>query len=109
MPGDGLPLFHWASTRRRRGLRFVRLRAVLLDSVRTALAKLIDSDNISIILLPHDERGMWSDVVLAKHLEERLGNEYAEEILVLDRLSALDTRSLCRSVDAVISGRMHLV
>ncbi|HXT87803.1 MAG TPA: polysaccharide pyruvyl transferase family protein [Trebonia sp.] len=81
----------------------------MLDAMTRALGTLIAEDSVSVVLIPHDERGVWSDEVLAERLAERLAGAYQEDTLALRRLPVFSTRRLCGSVDAVVSGRMHLL
>jgi len=79
-----------------------------LASFRSLLETLArDGDHL--LLAPHDYRRAVGDLDLMKALFDDLPADVrANARLVDERLSAAESKELCGSLDAVISGRMHL-
>jgi polysaccharide pyruvyl transferase WcaK-like protein len=82
----------------------------LLFSLEQALVQLKGKHGkLCYILVPHDFRIKNSDIELLKRLYERLTSTFTDDILFIDKpIMASEIKSLIKSVDIVISGRMHL-
>jgi len=64
---------------------------------------------LSLVFLPHDSRGNRSDVLIARSIHERLPEQLRNNSLVIpESLSAEEVKSVCGTLDFVLSGRMHV-
>lgn len=65
--------------------------------------------NLSFVLIPHDTRGLHSDIAIAAKIFQRLPNEVAANVLNASAsMAASEIKALCGHLDCLISGRMHL-
>ena len=63
----------------------------------------------SILLLPHDYRGEWSDQLAGRRMLSALDREIQTHVLDHDgRLSAAETKAILADVAFAVTGRMHL-
>jgi len=114
---------HWIKQQRARGraiLGFNLSKSVVdlklsgqpADYVRLVTSELRDvlaERGVSILMIPHDDRGEWSDCVLAAEVESRLLDEFPYRVSRVEfPVSAAGIKGIVGHLDAVFSGRMHL-
>lgn len=81
--------------------------AAVVAQVAEALARFLAEPGRAVVLVPHDDRGTWSDVVLAADLRSRV--PATAPCVVLPFATAADIRTVAAGCDAVLAGRLHLV
>lgn len=88
--------------------------ADLAAAYAAGLSPLLTADSpASFLLIPHDHRAMagrYTDLDLLEALAARLPDTASPHVrLVRERLDAAEVKNLAGRIDAVVSGRMHLV
>lgn len=75
----------------------------------TVLRSLLSEVSVSVLLIPHDDRGEWSDCALAAGVAALLQAEFPDRVSVVEfPISAAEIKGIAGYLDAVFSGRMHL-
>lgn len=76
-----------------------------------ALAELIGeiaSSGVEVVLVPHDDRGATSDVVLAARVLDALRSDVRARVFALSELYApRELKFIASQMDAIVSARMH--
>jgi len=82
----------------------------LVGIYRDALVEVTqDYPDLSLLLIPHDQRGEVSDVSLAAGLFEALPADIQERSLQVPfPCRAAEIKAICRDLDGALTGRMHL-
>jgi polysaccharide pyruvyl transferase WcaK-like protein len=123
-PMKSAPELNWVRSQQETGrlTLVVNLHPMLLESSDTArneelvrnaaeaLSVILQTDRVSLLLLPHDHRGHLGDLVSLKPLAKALQVVHRDAVHLCEtQLPAAEIKSLMRAVDATIAGRMHLV
>lgn len=81
----------------------------LIDSACTALASLLRLRGLSVVLLPHDDRGDGGDDVCLAVIQRRLRDEFGARMHhPPEQMSAAELKAAAGLMDGVVTGRMHL-
>ncbi|MGF1497124.1 MAG: polysaccharide pyruvyl transferase family protein [Elainellaceae cyanobacterium] len=82
----------------------------LMGLYRDALVEVAKTySNLSLLLIPHDQRGKISDVSLAKDLYAALPVSLQDHSLPVPfPCSAAEIKAICAGLDGALTGRMHL-
>lgn len=82
----------------------------LIQAMGEVVEGLLQTGDIAILLIDHDERGSSSDALCLRPLYEQLTSRFPDRLLYPDaRLTASEIKALSSHLDGVISGRMHLM
>jgi polysaccharide pyruvyl transferase WcaK-like protein len=85
-----------------------RVRA-LVDGARRGLTEIMEHGGVSVLLIPHDDRGTKGDLVCLAPLRETLAGRFGDRVTgPASGLGAAELKAAVGSTDAVITGRMHL-
>ncbi|AXI46693.1 hypothetical protein C1J03_12065 [Sulfitobacter sp. SK012] len=118
------PTLGWIAQQKASGHRVVAVNfhPLLLElSDRAQFPKLVDTfamihkdlaanENLSLLLLSHDQRGASSDALGLDPLFDALKSDLGARLCQpSEQLSAPEIKGLVKSLDAVVSGRMHLM
>jgi len=67
-----------------------------------------DIKNVSLVIIPHDSRSFCGDVEAVELIWNELPKNLRKYSLKLDILRAREIKYLCKELDCMITGRMHL-
>lgn len=82
----------------------------LVDNMSSMLQNLLSNPKIAIVFLNHDSRGKSSDSLVINSIYDKLMKSYASKIfLPMEIYGARQIKSLVSHMDAVVTGRMHLM
>lgn len=81
----------------------------LIDSACAALASLLLLRGLSLVLLPHDDRGAGGDDVCLAVIQRCLRDEFGARIHhPPEQMAAAELKAVAGLMDGVVTGRMHL-
>lgn len=87
-------------------------RSLVINTYVREIRRIIDEKNINILLIPHDLRGENSDLSLLTEILQHLvkDKDYASRVMMIEAkyITASNIKRIARSLDGVVSGRMHL-
>lgn len=81
-----------------------------VESCVHSIRRLIEEQNVAVILIPHDFRSHASDIKLLTEIRERLNDIQNDKLLLLkEKYTASEVKAACQHLDFLFTGRMHLM
>ncbi|HBG05172.1 MAG: hypothetical protein A2075_02710 [Geobacteraceae bacterium GWC2_58_44] len=83
--------------------------AALVATAAEALARLLESHTVSVLLIPHDYRGSLSDAACLSRIFDALEESFARRVYFrAEPMTAAELKAVAGCTDLMVTGRMHL-